>query len=152
MASRVLGVLGWLARQVPTVLVLGGLVALWLWGASTGWKLDSRKPPDDDKGEKSSASLLEPGPVELSAESARLAGVEVEKAREQQVRHAIEAPAVLAFNQALYAHLAPRATGTAWDVLRSVGAGVKKGDVLALVSAPEVSKAKADFLSSYVQF
>src|SRR5262245_11390512 len=134
MASRTPAVLAWLARQVPTLLVLGGLVALWMWGTDNDWKLPSRKPPEEKQkpDEGGGDSLLDPGPITLPGEDAvRIAGIEVEKARQQDVSQQVDAPAVLAFDQTRYAHLAPRVSGTAWRVPGNVGAPVKQGDVLA---------------------
>jgi cobalt-zinc-cadmium efflux system membrane fusion protein len=57
----------------------------------------------------------------------------------------------LAFDHNQFAHLAPRAPGVVWRVLKSVGERVQGGDVLALVEAAEVGKTKADLLQAFVQ-
>jgi cobalt-zinc-cadmium efflux system membrane fusion protein len=50
------------------------------------------------------------------------------------------------------ARLSARASGTIWRVYKEIGDTVHKGDVLALIDAEKVGKAKADFLLDYTQF
>ena len=49
------------------------------------------------------------------------------------------------------AHLASRVAGTVWRVEKQVGDQVEKGDVLALIDAAEVGRAKAEFLQAIAQ-
>src|SRR5262245_56244814 len=128
MSSPVRTSLMWLARAVPTALVLGGLAALAVWGSRNDWKLPPlaslRKAPEEkkDKKEKEDEGPLSPGPVTLASEQdAANAGIETAPARRETLRREVTAPAVLAFDQRLYAHLSPRAPGTAWRVLKQAG-------------------------------
>src|SRR5262245_31498386 len=136
MSSNLRASLGWLTRSVPTVLVLAGLAALFVWGARTGWKLPSlaelrgkEKEKDPKKGDKKDDDdLLTPGSVSLSSDKdATGAGIETAPAKLEALNRAITAPAVLAFDQRRYAHLSARANGTAWRVLRDAGDSVKAG-------------------------
>src|SRR5262249_56385738 len=49
------------------------------------------------------------------------------------------------------ARLSSRLPGTVWRVEKQVGDPVKGGEVLALVDAAEVGKAKAEFLQAFAQ-
>jgi cobalt-zinc-cadmium efflux system membrane fusion protein len=154
MSSRIKAVLAWLAKQVPGVVVLGGLAALGVWGHHSGWKLPSPTTwgKEEEKEEKKDEGK-DPGAIVLADDdSARDAGLEHSAARRQPLAQLVEAPAVLAFEQQRHAQLAPRASGTAWRVLRSAGDPVKAGQLLALVAAPDVGTAKTDFLTNYVAY
>src|SRR5262245_21706985 len=150
-----------LASYVPTALVLAGLVALWAWGARSGWQLDGglawwRKPkPDEGEAGKRPAKEEDVGalaPLELSSDAAAdKAGFELGQAKRRSVPRVVRATGVLAFDQTRYAHLSARAPGTAWRVLKGVGDPVGKDEVLALVASAEAGKAKADFLKALVQ-
>ena len=47
--------------------------------------------------------------------------------------------------------LAPRATGTVWHVYAQPGDVVKRGQLLALIEAADVGRAKSEFLNSLLQ-
>jgi cobalt-zinc-cadmium efflux system membrane fusion protein len=148
--------LSWL----PTAGVLAALLGVGLWGSAHDWKPSSmlrllfpepegKKKAPEKPPENPSES---PGDVRLdSPEAGEHAGIESAAARRQPPSRSVEAHAVLAYDQTRYAQLAPRASGTAWRVPRKPGDRVRKGDLLALVSSPEASKARADFLSALVQ-
>jgi cobalt-zinc-cadmium efflux system membrane fusion protein len=63
----------------------------------------------------------------------------------------VSAAAEAQYNQDKVARVAPRTTGMMWRVDRSVGQTVKKGDLLALVDAADVGKAKAELLQANAQ-
>jgi multidrug efflux pump subunit AcrA (membrane-fusion protein) len=161
MPSRARVVLTWLLRQVPTLVVLCCLLAVGIWGRSNEWKLPSwaslsgGKEKDSDK-DKDKARAEEdeekkdPTAMTLDEDGARNAGLQHAPARQQALSQYVEAPAFLDFDHILHAHLAPRTTGTAWRVLRHEGDIVKKGDVLALIVAESVGKAKAEFLTAWI--
>jgi cobalt-zinc-cadmium efflux system membrane fusion protein len=159
MASRVRSGLFEIARRVPTLLVLAGLAALGILGHHHDWKIPAFaslwKSEKDmpEKTEKSDDDSREPGSVVLASDdTARDAGLEHEPARRQPLAEYVEAPAVLDFKHSKYAQLAPRASGTTWRVLVSTGGAVKKGDLLALIAAPDLGAAKAEFLSAHIQY
>src|ERR1700722_3510926 len=144
MSSRVRALLVLLAKQAPTFLVLAGLAMVFFWGARNHWRLPSPSTwgKEEEKKEEKPAAGGDPALV-LDDDGAEHAGLEHPPAREQSLPQYVEAPAVLAFDHDLYAQLAPKASGAAWRVLRSLGESVKKGDLLALVAAPSVGAAKA---------
>ncbi len=166
MSSRIRIVLVEIARQIPTLLVLGGLFAIGFWGANNNWKLPELPAwwkKADDKSAKSASSDDEDGgkdekkdpngPLVLTSDdAAQNAGLEHASANRQTLVQYVEAPAVLDFKHSRHAQLAPRATGTAWRVLVSSGMAIKKGDLLALIASPDLGIAKAEFLSANIQF
>ena len=86
-----------------------------------------------------------------SIEAMTKAGVEVALAEERPLTEYIKAPGEIVYDQTRVARLASRASGTVWWVGKEVGDPVAAGDLLALVDAVDVGKAKADFLQAYVQ-
>ncbi len=149
-----------LLAWLPTVAVLAGLLAVGLWGAAHDWKPstmlawlfpkreDKAKAPDKPAEDRA----LSPADIRLeSAEAGNVAGLEVDAARRQPSSAAVEASAVLTYDQTRYAQLAARAHGAAWRVLRNTGDRVRKGETLALVSSPDASKARAEFLTALVR-
>jgi cobalt-zinc-cadmium efflux system membrane fusion protein len=63
----------------------------------------------------------------------------------------VTASGELAFDPTRVAHLSTRVPGTAWRVSKKVGDPVRAGEVLALIDAAEVGKAKAEFQQALVQ-
>ncbi len=57
----------------------------------------------------------------------------------------------IGFDQTAVAHLSSRSQGTVWRVLKHLGDWVKAGEVLALVDASEVGKAKTELLQAFAQ-
>ena len=148
-----------LAHQLPTLVVLAGLVFLGWWGAVHEWRLGKMAPwlpgraaalpkPEPEPPQNPSVG---PDEVKLdSPETAGQAGIETGEAKRQGVTHIVRASGVLAFDQTRYAHSAARVSGTAWRVFAGAGKRVAKDEVLALVAAPEAGKARADFLAAWV--
>jgi multidrug efflux pump subunit AcrA (membrane-fusion protein) len=140
--------------QIPTVLVLAALAGLAWWGNAKDWKLQAMlmlEKPEEKKEKKEEYSGAGPMTLE-SPESADKAGLEVEEAKQRPMTGQVSANATLAFDQTRYAQLAARVPGTAWRVLCQSGDRVRKGDVLALVSAPEVGQARANLLAAVGQY
>ena len=86
-----------------------------------------------------------------SAEAAEKAGVEVEPAWRAPMVESITANGELNYDETRSAHLSSRRPGTVWRVEKQLGDRVAKGEVLALVDAAEVGKAKAEFLQALTQ-
>ena len=57
----------------------------------------------------------------------------------------------LTYDQTRIAHLSSRVHGSLWSIRKQIGDVVRKGEVLALVEAAEVGKAKGEFLQAYAQ-
>jgi cobalt-zinc-cadmium efflux system membrane fusion protein len=146
-------VLNWLLSAAATLATLAVLAGLFWYGHHNDWKIPllskSEKPEEEGK------SDTEPPPksflwrvVELKDEAAQKIGLETALASEARLRDEIKAPAVLQYDAVLHSHLAPRATGTVWRVLKQQGDPVARGEVIAIIEAAEVGKAKSDLLTS----
>jgi membrane fusion protein, heavy metal efflux system len=78
-------------------------------------------------------------------------GIEVAAARLGPVRESVSAPGEFEFDPTRVARLSSRSPGSVWRVAKNVGDTVKQGDVLALVDAADVGKAKSEFQQALVQ-
>jgi len=76
------------------------------------------------------------------------AGVAVEPVWTAPAVEFVAAPGELGYDQTRVAHLSARAPGAVWKVFKRLGQAVKAGDVLALIDAGEVGKAKAEVLQA----
>jgi cobalt-zinc-cadmium efflux system membrane fusion protein len=78
----------------------------------------------------------------------RKAGIKLEAVQERPFEVQVEALGEVDYDQTRLARLSSRAGGSVWRVLKAVGEPVTQGEVLALVDAAEVGRAKADFLQA----
>jgi membrane fusion protein, heavy metal efflux system len=86
-----------------------------------------------------------------SNEAVEKAGIDIAVVEEQPVIEAVTANGEIVYDQTRSAHLASRVAGTVWRVEKHVGDRVGGGDVLALIDAADVGKAKSEFLQSIAQ-
>ena len=86
-----------------------------------------------------------------SADAVDKAGIDIAPAWSDSISETIEGSGELGFEPALYSRLTARAPGNAWRVFKRIGDHVRKGELLALIDAVEVGKAKADLLIALVQ-
>ena len=86
-----------------------------------------------------------------TAEAAEKAGVEVEPVWTGPVVEAVSANGEITYDPTRTARLSARVPGTVFRVFKQVGDPVKAGELVALVDAAEVGKAKAALLSAVVQ-
>ena len=86
-----------------------------------------------------------------SAEVATRLGLGFAPAARGPVVEAVHAPGEVTYDPTRVARATPRAGGVVWRVERQVGDKVRAGDVLALVDAAEVGRAKAEFQHALVQ-
>jgi cobalt-zinc-cadmium efflux system membrane fusion protein len=86
-----------------------------------------------------------------SPEAMAKTGVEVEMVRRGPVTESITASGEVAFDPTRVARLSSRLPGIIRRVEKQVGDRVRRGDVLALVDAAVVGKAKAEFLQALVR-
>jgi cobalt-zinc-cadmium efflux system membrane fusion protein len=87
-----------------------------------------------------------------SAAAIEKAGIEIAVVEERPVVEAVVANGEVVYDQNRMAHLSSRVAGTVWRVEKQVGDIVRKGDVLAIIDAAEVGKAKGEFLQTIAQF
>ena len=83
-----------------------------------------------------------------TAADADKSGIAVEPVWTAPVVEFVAAPGEIGYDQTRVAHLSARSPGTVWKVFKHLGEEVKAGDVLALVDAAEVGKAKAELLQA----
>lgn len=77
-------------------------------------------------------------------------GIEVTPAKHAPISESVTANGEIGFDPTRAARLSSRVSGTLWRVEKQVGDKVKRGDVLALVDAADVGKAKAELQQSIV--
>jgi membrane fusion protein, heavy metal efflux system len=162
---------------LSTVAVLSILVGLLWWGRVYKWKVPTfaefwgtAEVGQDAKveggGSEASTEVVPISPgihavdedepplyqVRLgSLETVHKAGIQTGPVEERPLAQYVTANGAIDYNQTAYAELSPRAAGTVWDVLKNEGDPVHKGEVLGLVAAPEVARAKAELLQGILQ-
>lgn len=128
-----------------------------------GLKANSVPPTQQRKGDARSIDPVEPEGVEqvgtkkrpavqlATADTAARAGIEVQPASVKPMDETIEANAEVSFDLSRYAQVSARLPGTVALMRAKPGQRVRRGDVLALVDAAEVGKAKAELLQAAAQ-
>lgn len=86
-----------------------------------------------------------------SKEAAEKLGIDVAPVWEAAMTESISASGEVSFDATKVARLAARVPGTAWRVTKQIGDSVKAGELLAIIDAAEVGKAKTEFLRGIVQ-
>jgi cobalt-zinc-cadmium efflux system membrane fusion protein len=86
-----------------------------------------------------------------SQEAVDRAGIEVEPVWRAPVVESVAGNGETAYDQTRTARLSPRVPGTLVRAFKKVGDPVGEGEVVALVDAAEVGKAKSEFLTALVQ-
>jgi cobalt-zinc-cadmium efflux system membrane fusion protein len=86
-----------------------------------------------------------------SQEAVEKAGLDIAPVWEAPVVEAVSANGEVTYDQTRVARLSARVPGTVWRVDRVVGQAVRRGDLLALVDAAEVGKAKGELLQAVAQ-
>jgi membrane fusion protein, heavy metal efflux system len=86
-----------------------------------------------------------------SAEAATKCGIVVDSVKLGPIEECLDVHGDLTYDQTRIAHLSSRVHGSLWSIRKQIGDVVRKGEVLALVEAAEVGKAKGEFLQAYAQ-
>ena len=86
-----------------------------------------------------------------SPESVVKAGVRLGSIIERPMAQTIVANAEAQYDRTRFAQVASRLPGMVWRVDKEIGESVRKGDVLALVDAADVGRAKAELLTAAAQ-
>lgn len=136
-------------------LVFAALAGVGIWGHHTHWKVPkfSEVAGSVGDGEAQDTALPAgssdgiPDPVTFdSPEAVRQAGIELAEVVRRPLDHHFTASAVSAYDPRRVAKLSVRVPGHVWSVQSRVGDKVCKGQILAVVDAEEVGRAKAEFL------
>ena len=85
----------------------------------------------------------------VSTEAADKVGIEVEPVWTAPVVEAVSGNGEVNYDQTRIARLSARLPGSVWKVYKQQGDAVKAGDVLALIDAADVGKAKAELLQAF---
>lgn len=86
-------------------------------------------------------------PVALSSAAiAATVGLEFAEVQAAPIDRAVERNAEVAYNANRYARLSSRAGGAVAEILKDLGAPVKKGDILAVVESADLGAAKSELL------
>lgn len=147
-------------QYLNSFVILGSLAAIGAWGHAYHWTIPGfgkahaadphheEHPTTAKTDEKTDPAdhirLAEPKTVEKSQ-------IEIENPRQERIERLIHANGVVDFNQTRVAQLSVKVPGSMWRVEKMIGSAVQKGDVLAIVDAMEVGKAKAAFLSAMAE-
>ncbi len=86
-----------------------------------------------------------------SLEAVKKAGVDVALVDRQPIVESISANGQITYDQTRFASLSSRLSGTVWHVEKNVGDRVRAGEVLALVDAAEVGRAKTELIQALAQ-
>lgn len=86
-----------------------------------------------------------------SLEAVKKVGVDVALVDRQPMVESISANGQITYDQTRFASLSSRLPGTIWNVEKNVGDQVRSGEVLALVDAAEVGRAKMELIQALAQ-
>lgn len=164
-----------LLGMIPNAVVLGSLLGMLYWGHSTHWSFGGHDPASEPSappgaaaaggqqtlavsaavsaapsvegrdGERSRVEFRSPADVEK-------AGLVVGEVIQRPMDEHVVANGVVTYDQTRLAQLSVRVPGTVWRVEKQIGQFVSKGEVLVLLDALEVGRAKAELLQSMVNY
>ncbi len=152
--------------QVFQVVVVAVMFAIGVWGHRSHWQFTPHAHADfagNEQGPgdaKPSSALVEgakSGAVDApdasliefpTPESVEELGVRTLRVVQRPVSREVTAAGVVTYEPTRLAQLSAHVAGTVWRVEKQVGQTIRAGDVLAIIDAPAVGDAKADFLHS----
>jgi cobalt-zinc-cadmium efflux system membrane fusion protein len=145
-----------------TVAVLASFVGIWYWGHKTHWTIPSFSSMaggpvaghNPEAAPVNSAENLEVptdptklAPVRFANEDeVRESGLAIALARRGEVEESVTTSAEIGYNQYRVAQLASRVPGHVYALRARLGRAVKAGEVLALIDAEAVGRAKAEYI------
>ncbi|MCC7086521.1 MAG: efflux RND transporter periplasmic adaptor subunit [Pirellulales bacterium] len=86
-----------------------------------------------------------------SLDAVKKAGVDVGLVERQPITESVLANGQITYDQTHFASLSSRLPGTVWHVEKNVGDQVRAGEILALVDAAEVGRAKTELIQALAQ-
>ena len=142
------------ATAVLSVVMVGVLLA----AAILFWKTDDHgEAAEGGHGEAASAEHGKEGAkgeghaegiVELTDDQIRTAGIATAKAAGAVIGNMLKFPGEVRFNEDRTAHVVPRVAGVAESVSADLGQLVRKGQVLAVISSPELAELRSNALAA----
>lgn len=160
---------GWLRTQMPAVLAVLVFAAVAAWGYRTEWKFTNPFAPiaeEEKVADEGHDAEVTPGPkasvesscsldrtrIKLkSADIAPRMGLKTASVERRPLRATVTAPAELDYDQTRLTRLSSRVQGAVVRVEKEAGNSVRAGEVVALIDAAEVGKAKADLMQAVTQ-
>lgn len=85
-----------------------------------------------------------------SETSVQRSGVKTAVIEQRTMLERVKTTGVITYDERMSASLSARVSGSVWRVVKQVGDPVRRGDVLVVIDAAEVGRAKAEFLSDLV--
>ncbi|HEY1602471.1 MAG TPA: efflux RND transporter periplasmic adaptor subunit [Pirellulales bacterium] len=87
-----------------------------------------------------------------TVEAVRKADIQTTAVEERAIDQEIVANGVISYDETRTAQLSARVPGTVWRIEKQLGQPVKKGDVLAIIEAMDIGKAKGELLQAVVDY
>lgn len=133
-------------RPVLGIIVLGILLAILI----LSWNNGDGKPSAAVTPERGHAGHAAGGDgfIAMSDEQVRLAGIALASAQAAHIGIRVQLPGEVTFNEDRTAHVVPRVSGVAESVQAGLGQEVKKGQVLAVISSPELADLRSNLLAA----
>jgi cobalt-zinc-cadmium efflux system membrane fusion protein len=127
-------------RSILIILAAGVLLAaaILLW---------QRAPAHSE--EHAEAEAAHEGLVELTEEQIKAANISTARAGSASIAQDVQLPGEVRFNEDRTAHIVPRLPGVAESVSADLGQQVKKGQVLAVISSPELAELRSAELAAH---
>jgi cobalt-zinc-cadmium efflux system membrane fusion protein len=85
-----------------------------------------------------------------SLDAVKHAGIVTAPARQQTLTETVTVNGMVEYDPSQTVRIGPRAGGAVWRVFKRLGDGVRAGELMALIDAAEVGKAKAEYLQAAV--
>jgi cobalt-zinc-cadmium efflux system membrane fusion protein len=151
-------------QYLNTILILASLGGLGAWGHAYHWTFpgfgkahaDDHASGDehgDTKGKTEAGEAKStPNDIKLPSEQVvEKSQIEIENPRQERIERLIHANGVVDFNQTRVAQMSVKVPGSIYRVEKLIGSAVTRGEVLAIIDAMDVGKAKAAFLSAMAE-
>jgi membrane fusion protein, heavy metal efflux system len=150
----------YLVRSIPTVVVLAAMVGIGVWGHHSHWAIPSFGEVSTNEASDEAADQKTPVVAEStsrlplvrfdSAADVQAAGMAMAVAKRTTVDEWVPASAVVEYNSQRVAQLSCPVAGRVFSIRGLIGRAVRKGEVIALIDAQEVGRAKSEFLQSHL--
>lgn len=144
------------ARYLGTLLIL---IAVGFFGHSTHWTFGYGGHGSHDASHET-VEVIEKLETNENADewqvsfpsetSLQRSGIKTIPIEQRLVTERVKTTGIITYDERMFASLSSRVSGTVWRVLKHPGDNVRRGDVLVVIDAVEVGRAKAEFFSDLV--
>jgi cobalt-zinc-cadmium efflux system membrane fusion protein len=131
-------------RSILIILASGALLA----AAILFWQRSPSHASDEHGDEHAKPAQEHEGHIALSEEQIKTANINTARAGSASIAQAVQLPGEVRFNEDRTAHIVPRLPGVAESVSADLGQQVKKGQVLAVISSPELAELRSAELAA----